>query len=226
MRKVIALILLTVIAFAVGSSVSEIPFGRAGKEVGDYYINKGIGQTGAVNIVTAVVLNYRGLDTLGEVTVLFVAALGLGAVFATVKRKTREQVTPPSLILTMGCKCLFPFIFLLGIYIFLHGHLSPGGGFQGGAVIASGFLLIYLGCPGRRVNEYHSSAVESLGGLVFIFIGLLGLAIGGHFLLNFLPKGIPNTLFSGGIIPVIYIAIGFKVGSELAAIIDDLVEKS
>jgi len=57
-------------------------------------------------------------------------------------------------------------------------------------------------------------------------IGLLGLLFGGHFLSNFLPRGTVNTLFSAGIIPIIYIAIGFKVGSELAGIIDNLIEES
>jgi multicomponent Na+:H+ antiporter subunit B len=69
--------------------------------------------------------------------------------------------------------------------------------------------------------------VESLGGLVFIVIGLVGLAVGGHyFLSNYLPKGEVNSLFSAGVIPMIYIAIGFKVGSELAGVIDHLVEES
>ena len=71
-----------------------------------------------------------------------------------------------------------------------------------------------------------SNLAESLGGLVFVVIGLLGLVFGGYFLLNFLPNGTVNALFSAGIIPIIYIAIGFKVGSELAGIIDNLIEES
>jgi len=63
--------------------------------------------------------------------------------------------------------------------------------------------------------------------LVFVVIGLIGLAIGTHYFLNnFLPKGEFNTLLSAGIIPIIYIAIGFKVGSELSKIIDLLMEES
>lgn len=226
MRKIIGFILLVIVGCAIVLTVSKIPFGADKGEVGSYYIKKGVEQTGAVNIVTSVVLNYRGLDTLGEITVLFVAALGLGAVLATVKRKTRKEIVPSSLVLSTGCKFLFPLILLFGTYTFLHGHLSPGGGFQGGAIIASGFLLAYLGCPEKRINKSGCKIVESLGGLVFVIVGLLGLVLGGSFLFNFLPKGIPNTLFSAGIIPVIYIAIGFKVGAELAGIIDDLTEES
>lgn len=227
MRKIIALVLLAVIAWGIAMALDEIPFGASKTKVGDYYIDKGREQTGASNIVTSVVVNYRGFDTLGEVTVLFVAAIGLGAVLATRRKKERGSVEPASLVLYTGCRFLFPLILLFGAYIFIHGHLTPGGGFQGGAIVASAFVLVYLGCRGRRISETGSKTVESLGGLVFIVVGLVGLAVGGrYFLSNYLPKGEINSLFSAGIIPIIYIAIGFKVGSELAGVIDHLVEES
>ena len=226
MRKIIGFILLVIVALGIGLSLTKIPFAVPKTKVGSYYIDRGIEQTGAVNIVTSVVLNYRGFDTLGEVTVLFIAALGLGAVLATVKKKTKREIVPSSLILSTGCKFLFPFILLFATYIFLHGHLTPGGGFQGGAIVASGFLLIYLGCPKRRINEIWFKVTESIAGLTFVITGILGLVFGGYFLFNFLPKGVANTLLSAGIIPIIYVAIGFKVGAELAGIIDGLIEES
>ncbi|OQX83570.1 MAG: cation:proton antiporter [Candidatus Latescibacteria bacterium 4484_7] len=225
MRKFLAIVLLLILAVGIAQSIGKIPFGTSKTKVGRYYIDNGVEETGATNIVTSVVVNYRGFDTLGEVTVLFVAALGLGAVLALKKKKQEnDELERASLVLTSGCKFLFPFILLFGSYIFIHGHLTPGGGFQGGAVIASAFLLIYLGCRERKINENGAKAIESLSGLLFVVIGLIGLAVGGYFLLNYLPKGIPNTLFSAGIIPIIYIAIGFKVGAELTGIIDNLME--
>ncbi len=227
MRKLISLILLLVVALGVGFSLSQVPFGQEKTKVGKYYVAKGVRETGATNIVTSVVLNYRGFDTLGEVTVLFIAALGLGAVlYRRGKRKTRKGLEPASLILSTGCRFLFPLILLFGGYIFIHGHLTPGGGFQGGAIIASAYLLIYLGCRGGRINKRAFNAIESLGGLTFVVIGLLGLVVGGYFLLNFFPLGRANFLFSAGIIPIIYVAIGFKVGSELAGIVDNLMEET
>jgi len=227
MRRIIGIILLIIIAFGVILMLEKIPFGTPKTRVGKYYIGNGIRETGAPNIVTSVVINYRGFDTLGEVTVLFIAALGVGAAFATVEKKVdKKMIEPASLILSTGCRFLFPLILLLGTYIFVHGHLTPGGGFQGGAIIASAFLLIYLGCRGRRVNERKAKTAESLGGLIFVITGLLGLIFGGYFLLNFLPKGTIRTLFSAGIIPIINVAIGFKVGSELATIIDNMLEES
>ena len=226
MRRIIAIILLTTVALGISLSLAKIPFGTPKTKVGKYYINEGTKETGATNIVTSVVVNYRGFDTLGEVTILFVAAIGLGAVLTTSVRGKTRKIQPASLVLYTGCRLLFPLILVFGAYIFIHGHLTPGGGFQGGAIIASGFLLIYLGCREKRINRIVSNLAESLGGLTFVVIGLLGLVFGNYFLLNFLPKGTANSLFSAGIIPIIYIAIGFKVGSELSSIIDNLIEES
>ncbi len=227
MKKIIVIVLLSIIALGIFASLQQIPFGKSKSKVGKYYLQKSQEETGASNVVTSVVVGYRGFDTLGEITVLFLATIGLGAVLATFKKKENGQPEKASLILTTGCRFLFPLILLFGSYIFIFGHLSPGGGFQGGAVIASAFLLIYLGCRGKRVNKVGSSVLESLGGLVFIVLGLVGLTLGGHYYLsNFLPKGEYNTLFSAGIIPLIYIAIGLKVGSELSGIIDLMMEET
>ena len=225
MRNIFILIVLIVIAVGVGLSLAEIPFGSSNTKVGEYYIDKGRKETGASNIVTSVVVNYRAFDTLGEVTILFVAVIGLSAVLAGQREKRKRELEPSSLVLNSGCRFLFPLILLFGAYIFIHGHLTPGGGFQGGAIIASAFLLVYLGRRKRRINRIWSKVVESLGGLTFIALGLVGLTVGGHyFLSNFLPKGEMYSLFSAGVIPIIYIAVGFKVGSELTGVIDDLME--
>lgn len=229
MRSVISFILLGIIILGAVFCLSKIPLGEIkimqGKP-GRYYIDEGREQTGAANIVTSVVVQYRGFDTLGEVTILFIGAIGLGAVLATLRRKKKKEREKASLILMTGCRLIFPLILLFGAYIFIHGHLTPGGGFQGGAIIASGFLLAYLAFPGRRIRERRFNITESLGGLVFVIMGLIGLAVGGYFLLNFLPRGVLNKLFSAGVIPIIYIAIGFKVGAELAGIIDNLIEET
>jgi multicomponent Na+:H+ antiporter subunit B len=223
MRKTISFILLVILLIGIYYAVSQIPYGKNKMEVSKHYINEGLKENGATNIVTSVVLNYRGFDTLGEVTILFIGAIGLGLVLFGFETK-RKDIKPASLILATGCRFLFPLILLLGIYIFIHGHLTPGGGFQGGAIIASGFLLNYIGCFKKRISEKGINILESLGGTIFILIGLLGLLFSGYFLSNFLPKGTINTLVSGGIIPLLYIVIGLKVSVELAGIIYKLME--
>lgn len=228
MRSVVSIILLVVILVGLGLALASVPFGAAKTQVGDHYIANGREDTGAANIVTSVVVGYRAFDTLGEITVLFVAAVGLGAVLATgVRTAERKETEPASLVLVTGCRFLFPLMLLFGAYVFIHGHLTPGGGFQGGAVVASAFLLMYLGCRGRRIGRTSSTVVESLSGLAFVVIGLLGLTVGGgYFLESFMPHGVLNQVWSAGIIPVIYVAVGFKVGSELAGVIDNLVEET
>lgn len=227
MRKLIGIILLAVIAVGIALSLEEIPFGLSQTIIGDYFNKNGVAETGATNMVTSVVVSYRSFDTLGEITVLFTAAIGLGALLSGHKKRERtDKVEPPSLIVYTGCRFLFPILMLVGTYIFIHGHLTPGGGFQGGAIIASGFLLMYLGCRGKRIKFKASKVIEVLGGLIFVGLGIVGLTMGEDFLFNFLPKGEVGTLISAGIIPIIYIGIGLKVGSELAGIIDNLIEES
>lgn len=180
-------------------------------------------ESGSANIVTSVVANYRSLDTLGEVTVLFLAATGLGAVLYSKKKEQPIMDKDGSLILTTGVRILFPLLLLLGSYIFIHGHLTPGGGFQGGAVIATAFLLNFLAYSEYSLNHKWLEMIESLSGFVFVTIGIIGFMTAGYFLYNFLDTGTVGRLFSAGIIPLIYVSIGFKVGAELTGIIDNLI---
>lgn len=112
---------------------------------------------------------------------------------------------------------------LLGVYIFTHGHLSPGGGFQGGVVIASGFLLLILSDLDFKIGHLILNLVEAVSGLTYVLLGLLGLILTLGFLNpSLLPLGKYGTLFSAGAIPLIYSIIGFKVGAELTNIIDTM----
>lgn len=113
-------------------------------------------------------------------------------------------------------------ILLYGIYIVLHGHVSPGGGFAGGVIIALSFIHLMLAFGKetalKKLSQAKASILESLGALMFLSIALLGL-LGGYFFFNFFPhKGRPFDLFSAGIIPLCNIAICLKVGAGLFAI--------
>ena len=117
-------------------------------------------------------------------------------------------------------------ILLFGIYIVLHGHVSPGGGFAGGVIIALSFIHLMLAFGKevalKKLSEAKASFFESLGAIMFLTIAILGFG-GGFFFLNFLKKGEPFRLFSAGIIPLCNIAICFKVGAGLFAIFMALV---
>jgi len=225
MRNLLSLLALAVIGYFLVVTMADIPFGkdRMNPDVAGKYLSEGVQKTGSVNIVTAIVVNYRGFDTLGEVTVLFLAATGLGAILFD-KRGKRHPRTPASMGVKVGARILFPLIVLLGGYVFVHGHLTPGGGFPGGVIIATGFLLMYMAYRSYDVSHLGLTITESLAGLAFVTIGLLGLIYGRSFLENFLPFGIPGSVFSAGVIPLIYVAIGLKVGSELTGVIDHMME--
>lgn len=185
------------------------------------YVEDGVETFGAANLVTSVVVSYRGLDTLGEVTVLFAAAAGISLVFSRLSHQKESDGNPPSEILETGAKILFPMIFLFGIYIFVNGHLTPGGGFQGGVIIASGFLLLMFAGLVGHLNHSFVTFLEGFSGASYVAVGLLGLWLAGGFLdPRFLPAGEFGSLFSAGAIPVIYSLIGLKVGSEMSGVID------
>jgi len=185
------------------------------------YAEDGPSELGAANLVTSVVVTYRGLDTLGEVTVLFLATAGVG--FLLSRKKDSEEETPlrePSELLSTASNFLVPLFFLFGVYIFVHGHLTPGGGFQGGVVIASAVLLMMISRVSYEVNETILHFAESLSGFTVIALAVLGAVLAGGFLDNrFLPTGNLGSLVSAGAIPLIYSLIGIKVGAELTGII-------
>ena len=185
------------------------------------YVQDGPSELGGANLVTSVIVTYRGLDTLGEVAVLFLATAGIGFLLQSNKRKQKKRKS--SEILQSGTVILLPLIILLGVYIFLHGHLTPGGGFQGGVVIAGGFLLVFLAFENTKVNKTLLYFIESLSGVFYVGIGVLGLVLAGGFLDNrFLPLGNFGSLASAGAIPIIYSLVGLKVGSELVGILANM----
>jgi len=113
-------------------------------------------------------------------------------------------------------------IFLYGIYIVLHGHLTPGGGFAGGVIIAGAFVLLVLAEGSDEVRteirKWRASFSESLGIFIFWLLAMLGVFAGTFFFLNLLPKGKPLHIFSAGEIPLCNIGIGIEVGAALFAI--------
>lgn len=139
---------------------------------------------------------------------------------------SKEQEKGMSLIVKTVTRLTVGLILLYGIYIVLHGHVSPGGGFAGGVIIALSFIHLMLAygkeVAFKKLSKAAASFFENLGAILFLGIALLGLA-GGYFFLNFISKGEVFKLFSAGIIPLCNIAISLKVGAGLFAIFVALV---
>jgi multicomponent Na+:H+ antiporter subunit B len=143
--------------------------------------------------------------------------------------RTLEQKNPKgmTLIVKTITRLTVGLILLYGIYIVLHGHISPGGGFAGGVIIALCFIHLMLAFGRevalKKISQGVVSVLESFGAIMFLSIALLGFW-GGYFFFNFfLHKGKPFELFSAGIIPLCNIAICLKVGAGLFAIFTVLV---
>jgi multicomponent Na+:H+ antiporter subunit B len=226
------LLLLALIFFKLASNYTE---NTQLSKLGQYYAEKGPQELGAPNLVTAVVVTYRGLDTLGEVTVLFISAAGVGLLLRRTRRKQddedleqgdRAEETagvhkPASEIVETATELLLPMVILFGIYVFLNGHLSPGGGFQGGAIIASGTMFLLLALPESHISRLLIATIESLSGFSYVVVGVLGVILAGGFLDNrIMDLGTYGSLFSAGAIPLIYVFVGLKVGFELSAVLD------
>jgi len=222
-KKVLIFMFIGIIGFYLVDIFSQIPFGEKRDNVGDFYLEQSVQTLKVANSVTGIVVNFRGFDTLGEVTVLFLAALGLSSIMYRRKKEGEKEVRakkPSSRILQVGAQIIFPMVVVLGAYVFIHGHLTPGGGFQGGAIIATASLLMLITYRKFKVNHNTVSWIESIAGVVFVSVGMVGLLKGMAFLENFLDVGELNSLLSGGIIGIIYVAVGFKVAAELTGVID------
>ncbi len=199
--------------------LAELPFGDPVMAVGRVVLDEAAAAVGAANIVTSVVLAYRGIDTLGELAILFAAATAAGLVLGHPAAPTQAEEAG-GFILRAGADLLFPLLIVVGIYIVLHGHLTPGGGFQGGVVLAAAFFVPVLARPGQVPSHGALAIVEGLAGAAFIAIGLAAWCTTAR--IPDSPCSSPGrlgALVSAGTLPLLYLAVGLKVGAELAGLL-------
>ena len=217
-------------------TVTEMPkFGSPdhpiNNEVSARYIEKGLQETGAVNIVTGMILDYRAFDTLGESSVLFTAAMVV--LFLLRKDKNSHKYSqlaqamhenPHSdtyyepkndVILQKTAVVLVPIVLLTGIYVVLNGHLSPGGGFSGGAIMGAG-LILYVSAFGfektRRfftLKTYQRIVLCAL--LTYALSKCYSFFTGANHIHSIIPLGTPGAILSSGLILVLNICVGFIV---------------
>ena len=228
-RAVTFFLSLPVIVAFLGWGLSGLsPFGFYPGPYGDVVNALGTVQRHVWNMATAINFDYRGFDTLGEEWIMFVSVVGVAVILR--ERELQEKSDRTTLqeseradgvgFISMA---LLPIIVVFGLYIALHGPNTPGGGFQGGAIIGSAFLLAYLGSGHKAFSAIGKTEVieplEALGAFAYVAIGLAALALGDVFLKNYLPLGTAGDLWSGGIIWAINIAVVLEIatGFVLAA---------
>ncbi len=225
----LCLLLIAVLLLAVSwLPVLGDPNGPNNNEVSARYVEKGMEESGAVNMVTNMILSYRGFDTFGETCVLFIAATCV----IILLRKNEEELEnaketdwkyepKPDAILQKMTLVLVPIIFLYGFYIILNGHLSPGGGFSGGATIGAG-LILYVTTFGfhktQRFFDEKTYEIVKVGALSLYSVTMIYyFYTGANLIESRIPLGTPGNILSSGMILPINIFVGLEVACTMYA---------
>ncbi|MGR6968548.1 MnhB domain-containing protein [Streptomyces cynarae] len=221
-------------ALLVAACLGLPSFGGPLHPYGDRAVHASLSRQTA-NTIASVNFDLRAFDTLGEMSILFASVLGTVVLLRQTRDEKRgapepEAVAPP---VRRYALIVLPVAVLTGLYVIAHGQLSPGGGFQGGVVAATGLHLLYLGADYRALERIRPIEVYEMGDALsasgYLVTGLAGVLAGTAFLANtLLPYGTFNTLSSGGIVPVLNAAIGMEVTCAivvlLARFLDQAVE--
>lgn len=178
------------------------------------------------NAVSSVNFDLRAMDTLGEELILLGSVIGSVALLRPAKDERlaadRDRETVLSLTKLAGY-LLLPVTLLVGLDLLAHGHLTPGGGFQGGVVLATGLHLLYVsggfGVLRRLRPLTWYSCAEAVGAAGFVAVGLAGSAVSGAFLANFLPTGQLGDLLSAGTVGLLSLAVGCEVGAAIVVLL-------
>lgn len=198
----------------------------ANNEVPERYIESGLEETGAVNIVTGMILDYRAFDTFGESNVLFIATITVLILLHQKKKHAEQgeeddQIFEPQndVILQASAAILVPVIIIFGIYIILNGHLSPGGGFSGGAIIGAG-LILYLNAFGFKKTEQmfteKTYKVICCSALTFYCLAKsYSFFTGANHLDSHIPLGKAGHILSSGLILPLNICVGLVVACTM-----------
>lgn len=201
-------------------------------EVAAKYIEDGLQDTGAVNIVTGMILDYRAFDTFGESNVLFIATCTVLILLRNDKKKGKDSAEEEEkrdsyyepkndVILQTITGVLVPIIFIFGIYVILNGHLSPGGGFSCGAIIGAG-LILYLNAFGFKKTERFFTEKTykwvSFSALTFYCLAKsYSFYTGAHHLESGIPLGKAGAIISSGLILPLNICVGMVVACTMYA---------
>ena len=204
-------------------TVSFLPeYGKAenpvNNEVSQRYIENGLEETGAVNIVTGMILDYRAFDTLGESHVLFTASAAVMLLMKSDKKgkKNSNKYSPKrDPIVKNVARFIVPFLLVFGIYLLLNGHLSPGGGFSAGAIMGAA-LILYSSAFGYKkiskvITEKFVKRVTLYSLLFYAFSKCYSFYTGANHIPTGIPLGKVGAILSSGLILPLNIAVGLVV---------------
>jgi multicomponent Na+:H+ antiporter subunit B len=144
-----------------------------------------------------------------------------------VRRRRIESQAEMTVMTRTIIRSLLPIVLVFGAYIVTYGHLTPGGGFQGGMILVGAVMSFYLAYGYnivRRFSDETLDIAEHIGALIYLLVGLAALIAGYSFLANIIKGGVPGALLSGGIVPLLNLAVGFKVAAGTLVVLLILLE--
>src|ERR1700728_3166956 len=221
--------------------MSGLPgFGNYPGPYGFAILRLAVPQTNATGVVSTVNFEYRGFDTLGEEFILFAAAAGVAIVLRRLRdereRSAVDEAADRDVPSTSGAVRMVALLFtgpvlVVGWWLATHAQANPSGGFQGGVILATAFVLVYLSgefLAFRRLSPVALlDGAEALGAGAFVAVGLAAVVQGLPYLDNFLPLGTtPGAVTSSGTIALISFFVGIEVAAAFALIIGELLEQT
>ena len=230
---VLSIILVFILASTLLITVSNLPrYGSPGapvnNEVSERYIESGLEETGAVNLVSGMILDYRAFDTLGESHVLFTAMCAV-VILLSGKADKRQKLelereehlydTTVDPIVRTIAYFLVPCLFLFGVYVLLNGHLSPGGGFSGGAILGAALILHSMAfgfqCTSRFMTPRVLKTITCCSLGFYVVSKSYSFITGANELPNIISTGTPGAILSAGLILPLNVAVGFVVACTM-----------
>jgi multicomponent Na+:H+ antiporter subunit B len=219
-------------------------FGNYPGPYGEIIVRNAVAQTNATGVVSAINFEYRGFDTVGEEFILFSAAAGMSVVLRRLRgeregederspydRARDRRTAPTSDAVRVPTLAFVGPVILIGWWLASHAQTDPSGGFQGGVILATAFMLVYLSGEFLAFRRFSPVAVldgaEALGAGAFVAVGLAAVVQGLPYLDNFLPLGTtPGAVSSSGTIALISFFVGIEVAAAFVLIIGELLEQT
>lgn len=230
-RAVAGIPVLLGLAAALGWGFSGAPaFGDFHGSYGRLLNAAAVPERHSTNVVTAVVFDYRGFDTMGEEFILFAAVVGVVLLLRKDRDPPGEQEIDPvrSDAITMFGVVMVAFVALVGLWLAAFGLVTPGGGFQGGVALAGAVVVVFLACgyqPWRRFGREQSlDRFEGGGAAAYVVLGIAALVAGSPFLHNLLGPGRTGSLASGGSMTILNWTVAIEVAAANLVLYTEFLE--
>jgi multicomponent Na+:H+ antiporter subunit B len=210
------------------------PYGRLLNQVA-------VAERHATDVVSAVNFDYRGFDTLAEEFILFASVAGASLLLRadgseeaeaddSEDREPHRAPPPTSSAVRVFGVALVGLTVCFGLYMISHGAVSPGGGFQGGVILATAPISVYLAAEAKVFERIAPKTItetgEAAGAAGYVLLGLVGLATGATFLGNVLPLGRSGEVNGAGNIQALNIIVGLEVAAGFVLLLTAFIEEA